>query len=97
MPNAFRSVTPGMLADHCWHNHCQHVPKEEDRFWKDGLQEDCVEQWIIELEIEDDEEDDDIDVVEGHGHSDSDDDDDAPEMDKNDRELFRTDEFVEVW
>ena len=78
-----------------WAKHCQHVQKEEERFWeKDGLQEEGVEKFIIELGIEDD--DDDIEVrdieFEGEGEdSDGEQDQYEPVMDENDRELLRSD------
>ncbi|XP_062520191.1 uncharacterized protein LOC134195205 [Corticium candelabrum] len=90
VPDAFQSVTPEM-----WAKHCQHVQEEEERFWeKDGLQEESVEEYIIELGTEDD--DDDIEVrdieFEGEGEdSDGEQDECEPVMDENDRELLRSD------
>ena len=73
--------------------------RKEERFWeKDGLQEESVEEFIIELGIEDDDDDDDDDIevrdieFEGEGEdSNGEQDECEPVMDENDRELLRSD------
>lgn len=97
VPDAFQSVT-----QETWANHCQHVEKEEERFWDlDGLQEDLVEQFIIELGV-DEEEDDELEVEDMTGAAEEEgdeateeDDEEVPEMDANDRILSETDALVE--
>ena len=53
VPAAFRSVSQEM-----WRHFCTHAIRKEEKFWeKDGLLEDAIDEFLIELNVDDDEED----------------------------------------
>ena len=77
VPAAFEEVTP----EH-WKRCCEHAIKEEERFWRtDGLQEEAIYQFLIDLGVDDSDDDDEHEDVEGTVSDDE-------EMDEDDRRLL---------
>ena len=88
VPQAFDSVTPEM-----WEAFCRHSEKEERQFWeKDGLQEEAVERFIIEVGKTDSE----VEDGEGENATEDSDDETEDELDEQDKELKKRNLVTEL-